>query len=83
MSDKQSKAAGWPDRMTCEVSGCGRIIHPKTDQFSLIEIKGNVIISKGSTKSKVVDAKYVACAACSKKLNTTKFKRRNRDIGLD
>jgi hypothetical protein len=80
MSEKESS---WPERMTCEVSGCGRIIHPKTDQFSLIEIKGNVIITKGSVKSDVVDAKYVACASCSKKLNSTKFKRRNRNIGLD
>jgi hypothetical protein len=78
-----AQESAWPDRMTCEVSGCGRVIHPKTDQFSLISIQGNVIAEKGSGNTKVVSAKYVACASCSKKLNSTKFRRKNRGIGLE
>lgn len=77
--------AEWPVTMTCEVSGCGRVIHSRSDQFSLITIQGNVVNQNGGGKnSKVInDKKYVACASCTKKLNSTKFRRKNNGVGLD
>ena len=74
--------AEWPSRITCEVSGCSRVIKPAVDQFSVISIDGNVISSKGSKNSKAINIKFVACASCSKKLSTTKFKRRNNNLNL-
>lgn len=73
----------WPEQITCEKGACGKIIKPKTDQFSVIDISGNVIKRKGDgSNARYCKGKFVLCSRCTKKV-IEGFRRRNKNIGLE
>lgn len=73
----------WPKKITCERGACGKIINTEKDQFSVVDVSGNVVKRKGDgSKAQYAIGKYVLCSRCTKKV-VEKFRRRNKGIGLE
>ena len=73
----------WPEKVTCERGACGKVIKTKVDQFSVVDISGNVVKRKGDgTNTRYCSGKFVLCSRCTKK-QVEGFRRRNIGIGLE
>lgn len=71
----------WPEFVTCERGACGKRINTTTDQFSVVQISGNVVKRKGDgSKTKVATGNFAVCDRCTKKI-IEKFRRRNPTLG--
>jgi hypothetical protein len=72
----------WPEVIVCERNSCGKRINTKNDQFSIVDIEGNVVKRKQDEKKKFVRNRFVVCTGCSKKVESI-FKRRNVGMNLE
>ena len=66
----------WPAVVYCEKAGCGRMIKPSLDQFSVVSIRGNVEKQKGADRGYYDNEEFAICKGCTKKL-VSMYKRRN------
>ncbi len=66
----------WPAVVYCEKAGCGRMIKPSLDQFSVVSVQGNVEKQKGTSRGYYENEEFAVCKACTKKL-VSMFKIRN------